>query len=444
MSHEIPVGFEGEAQQERMSNEELGNYLAAVGNGEHKALLLTVMSLHPNTVFAGYDMRQAIARAQGLPPTVKPKTGWIETDTSLIGHCESSFSQIGLVSQELKDPSSRIYGYVVTKRGRTEGISLAGLLLDFSERHNIALRDIFSETSSHGEERAIGGELQFKNRAPLNRVKILRTLIALRQPIRISDVSYQMIGINRKDVGAHCNDLSEKGIINLEHVQKEGPKVEYRLTTNQGEITFHPKYKRLTKEIVEMMQNNPENTWTASGIANQLIKDQPEKAGQTALLESIRKVLGTLLREGVVDAPNFSRENQSRIFLSDEQESLIEELLHIVNDFQNRDAETLARGRKLAFAFATDPKKAITVMQRAKEASSHAESFSSKDVEGAIAAIVAEEQNATVDSIRENLMVRGYRLKPSTIRNHLTRMRDEGSLVSEGKPGSVMHWRLVS
>lgn len=444
MTHEVPLGFETQPHQERMSNEELGNFLAAVGNGEHKALLLIAMSLPPNALFTGYDMKQAIAHVQGLPANAKPKTGWIESPTALVNHCATSFSQIGLVSQELKDPTNNVLGYKVTDKGLHEGVALAGLLLDYSERHDIPLREIFSDTSSHGKEREAEGEFQFKNRAPLNRVKILRTLLELPQPIRVADVTYQMIGINRKDIGEHCNDLCENGLIDVEHIAREGPTVEYRASSFGGEIVPHPKFKKLTGEVIALLRQNPNAMWTASSVVDQLVKENPEKASQTALLESVRKVLGTLRREGAVESPNFSREEQSRILLSDGQRSLITELLQILSEFQNRSPELLEQGRRLALDFVNSPQKALSAMQRAKEASSHAEPVSVAEVEKAIIAIIDTSPGTTVDGIRDNLKLRGYRLKASTIRNHLGRMRSKGSIVSEGKRGNVMHWRIAS
>lgn len=443
MTHEAQVGtFEPQIQEERISNEELGNLLAAIGNGEQKAMLLSVMALHPYTIFTGNDMRQHIADAQGLPFNTKVSDGWVESNTSLENHCSSSFSMIGLVSEELKDRENNVYGYMVTRKGLVEGQVLAGLLLDYSERHDVALRAIFSDTSSQGNERKVGvGDQQFdfKNRAPLNRMKILKALLSLPMPAKAVDVSYQMIGLDRDTVGEHCRDLGENGIITFKPGPKEGSRVEYRLKNIPEVVDLHPKFKKLTGDVCRILESEADRNWTTDSLIEKLVQEDESRQSQTALRNSLGKVLGKLRNDGVIDV----LQAQGGISLTHEQRSNIGELIDILEKFQSRDAETFTRGRQLAFEFATQPQKALSALARAKQFSSHAEALTQGVVNKVIISAISENPGSTADDVRDYLQrIYNYKLKPPTIRNYLARLRSEGIIESTGKVGSVMHWNI--
>lgn len=114
--------------EEQLSDEQLGNLLAAVGNHEAKAVTFLVM--RSETTYTAEDIHKAVIEAQGTLP------GWRIHHQSAFKYCERSLSPIGLVAKEVVDPNLNTYGYARTEYGERIGVSLAGLLLDFSRKYD--------------------------------------------------------------------------------------------------------------------------------------------------------------------------------------------------------------------------------------------------------------------------------------------------------------------
>src|SRR3989344_5311749 len=127
--------------REKLSDEELGNLISAVGNHEAKAITLGLML--PGNTYSAYQLYKGIIGLQG------EDMGWNISDRVPFGYCQSTLYPIGLVAQELIDPDLKTVGFMKTSRGRNEGDALAGLTLDFSLRYpEFSLQDFFGNTAS--------------------------------------------------------------------------------------------------------------------------------------------------------------------------------------------------------------------------------------------------------------------------------------------------------
>lgn len=128
-------------QKERLSDEEMGNLISALGNHEAKAIVLCLMT--PGIIYPRYDLYRAVIQAQGQ------NIGWRMNREGPFKYCQNSLSPIGLVTHEVINPDLSTYGYMKTEYGEKIGVPLAGLLLDFSLRHpDFSLQDFFASTSS--------------------------------------------------------------------------------------------------------------------------------------------------------------------------------------------------------------------------------------------------------------------------------------------------------
>lgn len=147
-------------------------------------------------IFNRGDLYRAVLDVQG------ENKGWRMGHMIPFQYCSLSLSPIGLVAKETIDQQLGIYGYQITELGQELGVPLAGLLLDFSKRHNISLNRFFGSTTSRARMAQVeqgAGEADFKKRAPLTTVKILRELVTSPSlPIRETDILNQ-----RRDRTSH-------------------------------------------------------------------------------------------------------------------------------------------------------------------------------------------------------------------------------------------------
>src|SRR3990167_4100505 len=152
---------------EKLTDEQMGNLLAAFGNNESKAATLLLM--RSETIYTMYDIHKSFMSSQGENP------GWGINYAVPFSYCQNSLAPIGLVAKETIDETQEAYGYVITDYGETMGKPLAGLLLDFSKRYSDnSLVDLFGGTASKysGGGEDIENKDEHKKRSPLTRYKI--------------------------------------------------------------------------------------------------------------------------------------------------------------------------------------------------------------------------------------------------------------------------------
>src|SRR3989344_6016792 len=204
---------------EKLSDEEMGNLLASIGNSEAKALTLLVLA--DGCILPDKAIQTKLSKLQGPSPAWRPVSKY----------CETTLAPIGLVAKEYIEPEGNLWGYQITDYGKRIGIPLAGLLLDFSSKYNPALYDLFGRTQSVSKEEsrdASTGAIKFKKRSPMTRLSLFWELLTAELPVRQLDLASQVA--HPSMMGHHLMDLGRNGVIQYESMESSKPIAYFRLS----------------------------------------------------------------------------------------------------------------------------------------------------------------------------------------------------------------------
>lgn len=424
-------------QKERLSDEELGNLLAAIGNHEAKAITLLVM--RPGEIYTYRELFKEFLRAQG---EVK---GWQISPGVPFGYCEDSLSPIGLVAKEALNPDLSTYGYSKTEYGKEIGDPMAGLLLDFSLRHpDLSLIDIFGQAASTAKESIISSGVEFKARAPIARLAIFRALLqAQHLPTTEADLLKINHGTNiltdgqKDNLSEYLAPLSEKGILVFRaHYDIQNPYFYYRPAVLVPENDPPP----LTRLVWQTIRDNPEKLWSSGEIAQHLSGQDASTASNKKNVEEIivPYILAYLCREGyLVSLP------QSQITINDTQGGLLSELVTLLDKVQNRDKETLETGRKLADRIRVNPGIVAELLRKAREHSPNAQQQPISESTKNIKIILGRHPNSTLREVTEYLNQDfGKKLKVKSVKE-IVRKHLRGEIVYEMSKGGARRFSLA-
>lgn len=352
--------------KEKMSDGELGNVVSAICNNEAKAM--TLLAIWKGVgVLDRKGLRSQVLNLQGENP------GWRIDGSDLFSYCSQSLSQIGLVAKEFLNPDLSTWGYALTDYGREIGVPLAGLMLDFSERHNIFLNKLFGATSSRsplstqvGEE-----EAEFKKRSPITTLKIIYEIVTSPSlPVRDKDI-LDAVGERHNSVGRALNRLKELGLIQYEGIKANKRYSSYKFSGNfpEGELPAYKMQKTLTHLIFNVLQASPNQYLTSEDIYNALPEDIKDNWDKESLFSDISSISFYLTKNNYAEVEKFHQGLQSEVSISEGQRVILTELLKITDGVQNKDKKILEKGRRFAEEIAADPQRAAKLMERAKEAS---------------------------------------------------------------------------
>ncbi|MDO8741631.1 MAG: hypothetical protein Q7J11_00620, partial [Candidatus Roizmanbacteria bacterium] len=328
-----------EHPKEKLSDERLGNLLAAVGNSEAKAALLITMQ--PGFLYSAWKLHHDFIRAQGNNP------GWIINSRGPLQFCENTFAPIGLVVKEVVDyGGSDALRYLVTRDGEELGKPLAGLLLDFSERARVPLINLFGSTNSAAETTRLtdkGEQFQYRERAPLRKFRIFYELITTGEVLRVTDLS-QRVGSDTVSIGRDLVEMARDGLLSFDQAADEGPVSLYRI--KQDKLNISPpqfsNYRTLTHSVWDLLVTDPNRYWSLREIREAL------HLATSSSYSAIPAVLAHFRREGFVGVQKFHDTSRSEAKLTPDQRAVLVQLVTIIDAFQNMDPLTLARGRNLA------------------------------------------------------------------------------------------------
>lgn len=201
---------------ERIDDHELGDYLAAFGNHESIAVLLTL--LEKDKVYDGKGLRD-LRYSSGI-------NHLIERNKSLTQWLDWSLVKFGLVEQVSEG------AYRITERGE-KGKPLARALLSYTLTHDASLKDLFGST-----KRSTAGV-----RSPLTRLRIFRELAAKGGTCGKLDIvtallkykgDYQPATIETF-VREHLDKLEIDHIISYKTVPRNEPRARYKLLPTRPE-----------------------------------------------------------------------------------------------------------------------------------------------------------------------------------------------------------------
>ena len=402
-------------RKDPLSDEAMGNFLAALGNHEAKALLLVLM--HPKKVYSQKDLNELLKDRQG------EFSGWNNFDKTIpFGYCKNSLAPIGLVAKEYMDQEG-IYGYEVTNYGRNTGVPLAGLLLDFSLRHDVSLYQLMGSTNSTSDER---------NRSPQSRLEIYWQILTAELPVRAVDLEKD--GDNHM-LGKHLRYLGRTGIISYE-TRKSGAPLSILQLNQLGpkeEPRQHPR-TTTTKEIYDIFRNFPDKKLTIMDVCNTMIDNDPTRSDQTSLYNNVINVINNLKRQGYVTLSKLSEERQSVVNLTDNQRVMLEEFVTIIEGFKRQDPPLIARGNKLAKNILSNPQTVAALMKKAKENSPRANSLPLNETLMLIQQIIFRNPGTTNNGIGDLLRLQGLNLSEGIIQQYTRTLATSGKIsVEKGK-----------
>lgn len=384
---------------EKLSDVQMDDLLAAFGNHEAKAL--TLIAMGSGSVFSMGNLHRAIINAQGQEP------GWKMGYKGPFGYCIDSLSPIGLVTKETLNEDLNTNGYQITDFGKETGIPLAGLLLSFSQRHNIPLNKIFSSTNSAAKSNSDNEASETrKKRAPATTRKILYELITSPTlPVRESDLE-----TNTKEDASllqiHLERLNEAGLIDYQSTERNQSYSYYQLQPHNAPDQTPPVYKyspTLSNVVYGILRSNLEKPLTSQEITDSLPEEITKTwVDKTGLRSLVSAILKNLEKEGWAVIQQFQSGIRSEINLSDEQRAVISELIETLDRFQDQDPQILGEGRELAKGIWAEPQSVSALMLRAKDASGAANKWPTSKTAAAILSIVqAHPEGITIRQIRE-------------------------------------------
>lgn len=406
--------------RERLSGNQLGNLISAMGNNEVKALTLAVM--RPNTPYSSGELHKALVETQG--PYVKWKMG----HRVPFEYAQYSLILAGLVNIEDGE-------IIKTEYGERVGDPAAGLLLDFSSRYpEYALFDFFGGTPSKSrssEEQEPRSE-EFKNRAPVVRKNILWELGTATLPIRVSD-AVERLNTEESVIRRHLEELTRKNVIQFEqgHANYK-PAVKY-MATDKAFAEKPPMYMRYrtdTQLISDILQANSSRSWTLPDIL-----EEYSRINRKTNMTVVSGILSHLTKNGFAQREKFSNEVKSEINLSPEQRYMINDLLTVLDGIQNQNPEMMRYGKERLTHFLSHPEETSVLFEKAREHSSSARNTSEQGNADLIKQILNNNQYMSARDVQKKLQDAGVSFPLTYISTILRNLRSDPQVNHEVKNG---------
>lgn len=360
-----------------MSDRETGNLLAAIGNGESKAILLCVM--RPNIIYDKPSLHNLLLDAQGN----FLKEGWRMSLGVPFKYCGYSLAPLGLMAQEGLNPDLSEYGYVKREYGERIGIPFAGHMLALSEKYDASLFEVFGGTSSVSAvtdtiEQA-GVTADYKKRSPIVRFKIFWEVLTRKLPLREADL-ITVIGEDQGILTDHLKKLSKFNLIDYDVVDPNRPYAYYMLA--DAEKVVRVRYRQhhgkitLKQHLYSIVISHPGEDLTYESLFRSFKLNDPDR--QLTLQAFTRRVTSYLAewsRDGFIVEGRFSSDTQSEINLTPSQRTLLDDYMTTLKRFQAGEPSFLEEGRHKAYEIISDPRRVAILMRKARNKSPHARRF---------------------------------------------------------------------
>lgn len=415
--------------------------ISSVGNNEAKAMTLLIMQ--HDRIYSGSELFREFIGAQG------EKVGWRPNKSIPFQYCQDSLSPIGLVAKEAIDEQLTTWGYGITPLGEREGKALIGLLLDFSEEHpELSLLQVWGSTNSPSKSKYIQtseGEAEYKNRAPITRLKIFWELVTRQLPIRTRDLA-NAIGEDESKIGHHLDQLLKSNIISYETIGSDQPYAFYKLSKERP-INPPKQYKTspfLTKQIYDLFLNSdPSKQIAREEIADSLIQTTPkiEKVDKKSLQRTISSICSYLAKENYLKQVKYGRDLQSEITLSDQQKATLLELVTLIDRFQRQDSKILEEGRRKAMVIINNPERVANLMKKAKENSGNANKLPIEEHANYFLSLIQDHTGSTNTDLY-NLQDRKPKLAKGSIRG-ITQLLEKKNKVTVSREKNQKHFTAV-
>lgn len=403
----------------RIPDPEMTNLLSAFGNHEGKALLLSFMET--DIPRRAPELRGVMREIQGINPV------WIPSSKLAFEYCERSLAPIGLVAYEFIDGFNN-WGYARSRYGEEVGKPLAGLLLDYSRRHErISLYQMLGNTHTFN---ARSEDIPIP-RAQETRLKIYWELLTGALPVRLADLE-DRLGLDNKLIMGHLNQMQRFGLVEYESTPSEEPITYYKMAPKPPAENPTPfkGYKSYTDKAYELLTQDPDRLWTCGDMATETTKDRQTRTKLDSseyfyqLTKTFSSIFSHLRKNNYVEVSNFDNKRRSKVDLTPDQKEILNEFVELIDAFQNQDRAVIARGHSLATSLTELDIKVL--LEKARENSPNARTHSVERTEDYIYSIIVQNPGISATQMKQELSKLGRPLTEFRIRSVLLKLESEG------------------
>lgn len=420
-----PLRRESAHIPENLSDERLGDLLSGIGNHEGKALLLLAMDkASPDEVyFAQGELHSLITNLPGADNFDN------RSRRNQVEWCQKSMSPADLVIKADYSPTR----YALTQDGRRLGKPLAVLLLDFSDRFDTALLDIFgwSNTST-------------ASRSPLNRLKLIREILV--SPDMPSLIALKQRTGMFSNLETHLHALSRKGLVEYQSWDMTSDKV-FELIDSQYQPNHH------SADILRQKVLNYFKAHNNQASIDELLEYcKAELSAEAITIPSQQKFYSkiynyvyALQKQGHVRAIGGRVHNAPiDLKLTDRQRIIWSELLSSLDRFQMQEPAYLEELNQKAEDFIRSKIKVTKALSRAAESSSRMQYGPQKNIGQLILSVLSpDNQPLTVRTIADKIKSQeGRVVATGGIRKSLYTLQSIGE-IADVKDGKVKMYRRV-
>lgn len=332
---------------EPMAEVHLAELISATGNHEGKALLMLAMGLHGGGI-EGHGQAETHRLMANLPGADGAKLG---NKTSQFTWCDGSLIPAGLVTETQQQPRR----VAPTKEGIEIGVPLAAMLLDFSDRYDVDLAQLFGGRASASEVRS-----------PQLRIKILEELLSnpagtthLSNLVAVSGAADQVV------IEKHLRKLNDAGLLQYNDWDKAVNTSRYMLEDQY----YQPRadLSSVTAACLEYLRTHEEATIDSLiEYCLQTIPGSNLKSVRPKIAQSIHR----FKKNGAIAVLEGRTANQLLdVTFTLEQETLWSELLNKLEEFRSQDDKLLTKYRQMGQDFLEYPEKVSRAIQRYTERS---------------------------------------------------------------------------
>lgn len=299
---------------------------------------------------------------------------------------------------------------------------LAALLIDFGDKHNVALRDLFGSTMSRTDKRSPS------------------TVLGLLQKLR-NDPSDVSVTAQQHDE-QHLKRLSNAGLITYEDWDAT-KSIKYKLLDKPYRPT--KKASTLRKVTYEYLQEH--NTATLDELVDyysETIPDEIAGDSETELRAKIAHSLGQLEKPGYLEREG--RKNDGQVKINPAQKSILVELLDQLERFSSGDAEIAEHLQARANAILTNPELIARALERAAESSPLMQNGTEKSVGRLVLAALGVSEARSIKEIRQTITSDfGRNFTTTAIRSALHDLEEQQQVVgTKHRQNTLRFTRITS
>jgi hypothetical protein len=354
--HSLNLESKISTPEARLDNERMTGLITGAGNHASKLVLLAAMK--PEVIyglrgnFSAYNVLKASQYGSALE-------GWLPAPDTPFKYLADSLAPIGLVAKEFINENGGTIGYQLTNEGQRVGVPLAGHLLSFAEHNNLALSQLFGDTTSRNPN-ARAGELRWKV------FQGLATQNAYEEVSVMELAASVEVDANR--VVNNLPELAKIGVLQYEPGTKRQPQT-YSIDLEGLADRLPSMRTERSVDIARLIIESGLSEYSVARLAERTTEESPD-ANTPAFRSTLKAVLMNWENTGIAKRV-VQKSGDSRVWVTEEQQSLLQELTQILEDIKAGDENMLEQGRELASEILSSPDRVSKLLVHEKEVSVH-------------------------------------------------------------------------